>query len=78
MQHLAAIKNPLVLWLGMPISQDMDMQADQGGTIDPYLFVDDDDSKWLLSKNDGNAVGKPTFISICLLSPDGLQVQRRA
>ena len=43
-------------------------QVDQGGTIDPFMFVDDDGS------NDGNAVGKPCWVSICLLSPDGLKV----
>ena len=50
------------------------MQVEQGGTIDPFLFADKDGSKWLLSKNDGNAVGQPTWISICAMTPDGLQV----
>ena len=50
------------------------VQVDAGGTIDPFMFVDEDGSKWLLSKNDGNAVGQPTFIHICALTPDGLQV----
>ncbi|KAK9802632.1 hypothetical protein WJX73_008060 [Symbiochloris irregularis] len=49
-------------------------QVEQGGTIDPFMFVDEDGSKWLISKNDGNSCGQPTWISVCALTPDGLQM----
>ena len=51
------------------------VQADQGGSIDPSVFTDDDGKRWLLFKNDGNAVGQTTYIYICPLTPDALQVR---
>ena len=50
------------------------LQADQGGSIDPSVFTDSDGKRWLLFKNDGNAVDKPTHIYLRPLSPDALQV----
>jgi len=50
------------------------LQINQGGSIDPSVFTDDDGKHWLLFKNDGNAVGQPTYIYICPLSKDALQV----
>ncbi|KAL0025618.1 hypothetical protein WJX79_008399 [Trebouxia sp. C0005] len=47
--------------------------ADQGGSIDPSVFTDSDGKRWLLFKNDGNAVDKPTHIYLRPLSPDALQ-----
>ena len=49
-------------------------QADQGGSIDPSVFTDSDGKRWLLFKNDGNAVGQPTYIYLRPLSSDALQV----
>ncbi len=50
------------------------LQADQGGSIDPSVFTDSDGKRWLLFKNDGNAVDQPTCIYLCPLSSDALQV----
>ncbi len=45
--------------------------ADQGGAIDAAAFRDDDDTLYLLWKNDGNAVGQPTRIYSQQLTTDG-------
>ena len=52
------------------------MQAAEGGSIDPFVFTDEDGKRWLLFKNDGNhdAVKQPTHIYICPLTQDALQV----
>jgi arabinan endo-1,5-alpha-L-arabinosidase len=46
--------------------------AEEGGAIDATVFVDDDGSRWLLWKNDGNCCRLDTWISIAPLSADGL------
>ena len=51
------------------------VQAAEGGSIDPFVFTDNDGKRWLLFKNDGNAVGKRPHIYICPLTPDALQVR---
>ena len=50
------------------------LQADQGGSIDPSVFTDSNGKRWLLFKNDGNAVNQPTYIYLRALSSDALQV----
>lgn len=50
------------------------IQADQGGSIDPSVFTDSNGKRWLLFKNDGNAVNQPTYIYLRPLSSDALQV----
>ena len=47
-------------------------QTSQGGAIDPSVFTDADGARYLLWKNDGNAVGQDTNIYIQRLSADGL------
>lgn len=47
-------------------------QASKGGTIDPFHFQDDDGQRWLLYKNDGNAVGRTCWLHIRRLQSDGL------
>ena len=42
------------------------------GVIDPTFFEDDDGSRWLFYKIDGNAAGHPTPIFVRRLSDDGL------
>ena len=42
------------------------------GVIDATFFEDDDGSRWLFYKIDGNARGKPTPIFVRRLAPDGL------
>ena len=49
-------------------------QFDQGGAIDPSVYTDRTGTQYLLWKNDGNAVGRDTFIYIQRLSPDGLSL----
>lgn len=45
-----------------------------GGSIDASPFIDADGSAYLYWKNDGNAVGQPTWISVQRLSADGLRL----
>jgi beta-xylosidase len=46
--------------------------AGEGGAIDASTFTDDDGSRYLLWKNDGNCCGFDTWLSIAPLSKDGL------
>jgi beta-xylosidase len=49
-------------------------QSDEGGSIDASPFLDSTGKWWLYWKNDGNAVGKDTWIYVSRLSPDGLEL----
>ncbi|GAA0817118.1 glycoside hydrolase family 43 protein [Spirilliplanes yamanashiensis] len=49
-------------------------QAGEGGSIDASPYTDADGGLWLLWKNDGNAVGEPTYLYSQRLSADGLTV----
>jgi hypothetical protein len=49
-------------------------QFDRGGSIDPYAFVDDDGTAYLLWKSDDNAIGRPPSLWGQQLSPDGLSL----
>ena len=44
---------------------------EEGGAIDPATFIDDDGSRYLLWKNDGNSRGLDTWLQIAQLSEDG-------
>lgn len=46
--------------------------VDAGGAIDPSTFTDDDGTRYLLWKTDGNCCGLDTWIEISRLSDDGL------
>ena len=46
-------------------------QTEQGGSIDPEPFVDDDGTAYLLWKNDGNCCGLPVWLYAQRLSADG-------
>jgi beta-xylosidase len=50
-------------------------QPSQGGSIDPDVFQDAHRRLYLLWKNDGNAIGKTTYIYVQRLSPDGQHLQ---
>jgi arabinan endo-1,5-alpha-L-arabinosidase len=50
-------------------------QLEEGGAIDPYVFVDEDGIRYLLWKNDGNACGERTWIYIQRISNDGLSLE---
>lgn len=47
-------------------------QKDEGGSIDPSVFVDEDGARYLLYKSDANSIGKRTWIYIQRLAEDGL------
>lgn len=47
---------------------------DEGGAIDASTFVDDDGTRYLLWKNDGNCCGLDTWLHIAPLAPDGLSL----
>jgi arabinan endo-1,5-alpha-L-arabinosidase len=46
--------------------------ADEGGAIDAATFLDDDGTRYLLWKNDGNCCGLDTWLQIAPLGDDGL------
>ncbi|MFG1945717.1 family 43 glycosylhydrolase [Nonomuraea sp. NPDC048826] len=46
--------------------------AGEGGDIDPSSFVDTDGKRYLLYKNDGNAVGRPTILWLQQVGQDGV------
>lgn len=47
---------------------------DEGGAIDPAIFTDDDGSRYLLWKNDGNCCALDTWVQLTPLSADGLSL----
>ena len=49
-------------------------ESDVGGSIDASPFIDRDGTAYLSWKNDGNAVGEDTWISIQRLAADGLSL----
>jgi GH43 family beta-xylosidase len=65
---VASAQAPVGPWTdkGAPLVEDAD------GVIDATFFEDDDGSRFLFYKIDGNAKGKPTPIFARKLSPDGL------
>ncbi len=50
-------------------------QVNLGGSIDPSSFVDDDGTRYVLWKNDGNCCGGQTWIYIQQTSSDGLTLE---
>ncbi|MGW4958451.1 family 43 glycosylhydrolase [Nonomuraea sp. NPDC004186] len=46
--------------------------AAEGGDIDPSSFVDTDGKRYLVYKNDGNAVGRPTVLWLQQVGADGV------
>ena len=46
--------------------------AGEGGDIDPSAFVNSDGRRYLLYKNDGNAIGAPTIIWLQPVAADGV------
>ncbi len=51
--------------------QPLICQADEGGSIDASPYLGEDGKLWLHWKNDGNAVGQPTYLYGSALSADG-------
>jgi arabinan endo-1,5-alpha-L-arabinosidase len=59
----------------LPSERPLITQIGQGGAIDPFPFVDDEDgARYLLWKNDGNACDLDTWIYIQRTSEDGLRL----
>jgi beta-xylosidase len=52
-------------------------QPREGGSIDPSPFRDGEGNLYLVWKNDGNAIGAPTYIWAQRLSDDGLSLVGR-
>jgi len=46
--------------------------AADGGAIDPAAFVDSDGKRYLVYKNDGNAIGLPTYLYVQRVAADGV------
>ena len=60
----------VVLWKYWKVSWVA--QVDEGGTIDPSCFVDEDGSRVLIYKNDGNSMGKECWLYMRRLEADGV------
>ncbi|WP_460400583.1 family 43 glycosylhydrolase [Actinophytocola sediminis] len=52
--------------------QPLVCNAGEGGDIDPSSFVDGNGARYLLYKNDGNAIGQPTIIWLQPTAADGV------
>lgn len=46
-------------------------QVEEGGSIDPSSFIDEDGKRYILWKNDGNCCGMQTYLYIQKTAPDG-------
>jgi len=53
-------------------AQPLVCTAAEGGDIDPSSFVDADGTRYLLYKNDGNAIGQPAIIWLQRTAADGV------
>lgn len=53
-------------------AQPLVCNAGEGGDIDPSSFVDTNGARYLLYKNDGNAIGQPTIIWLQPTAADGV------
>ncbi|MEV4347989.1 glycoside hydrolase family 43 protein [Actinoplanes sp. NPDC049596] len=49
-------------------------QAEEGGSIDASPYLDESGGRWLYWKNDGNAIGQPTYLYGARLSEDGRKI----
>ncbi len=49
-------------------------QADEGGSIDASPYTDEAGDRYLYWKNDGNAIGRPTWLYGARLSADGRKI----
>ena len=64
----ATPEGPFTPWGELPLI----CPVGKGGAIDPATFVDDDGTRYLLWKNDGNSGGGRTYIYLQTLAQDGL------
>lgn len=74
-QCIGAATSPTVDGTFVPASdKPLVCPLDAGGAIDPSLFKDNDGTRYLLWKTDGNCCGMNTWIEIARLSEDGLSL----
>ncbi len=57
-----------------PAAGPLVCQAGEGGSIDASPYTDEAGAMWLLWKNDGNAIGEPTYLYAQRLTADGLRL----
>jgi beta-xylosidase len=57
-----------------PAGEPLVCQADEGGSIDASPYTDATGARWLHWKNDGNAIGRPTFLYGARLTADGRRI----
>nr|WP_296069253.1 glycoside hydrolase family 43 protein [uncultured Actinoplanes sp.] len=55
--------------------QPLVCQAGEGGSIDASPFTDSSGARWLHWKNDGNAIGQPTYLYGARLAADGRRIE---
>lgn len=55
--------------------QPLICQLDEGGSIDASSFVDEDGTRYVLWKNDGNCCGFTTYLYLQRVSADGLTLE---
>ena len=87
MYYTTIAPNPAIQCIGLAVadapkgpyrdtsSTPLVCEDDQGGSIDASPFVAADGTAYLYWKNDGNAIGVDTWISVQRLSADGLRLE---
>ena len=87
MYYTTMAPDPAIQCIGLAVADDpkgpyrdtsskpLVCEEDQGGSIDASPFVAADGTAYLYWKNDGNAVGVDTWISVQRLSADGLRLE---
>ena len=87
MYYTTMAPDPAIQCIGVAVARDakgpyrdtsagpLVCEKDQGGSIDASPFTSSDGRSWLYWKNDGNAVGVDTWISVQALSKDGLRLE---
>ena len=87
MYYTTMAPDPAIQCIGLAVADDpkgpyrdtsskpLVCEQDQGGSIDASPFVAADGTAYLYWKNDGNAVGRDTWISVQRLSTDGLRLE---
>jgi beta-xylosidase len=87
MYYTTIAPNPAIQCIGLAVadapkgpyrdtsSKPLVCEEDQGGSIDASPFVAADGTAYLYWKNDGNAIGLDTWISVQRLSTDGLRLE---
>jgi beta-xylosidase len=87
MYYTTMAPDPAIQCIGLAVADDpkgpyrdtsskpLVCEQEQGGSIDASPFVAEDGTAYLYWKNDGNAVGMDTWISVQRLSADGTRLE---